>query len=256
MSLDQQQIELINAAVDGELSASERTAFEALLAANSEAQAVCDDLCALADTLNAVEAIPPPANLRHSILNAVETPKRTNSLRGLWDSLWSVPLLRPASAFAAGVVVAIIFMSSERNSRHAFDDVAGLVGTISQTNGDSGISVDSRLTLSSSELAGTVKSWREGSMMVIDFDLTTNGPVEIVADFADADVWFNGFAQLENPGTQVAVAAGRVTLQMQGSRRYAVYLHNASREAAVVRLKFFADGELIHDDEIRFSRVE
>ena len=62
------------------------------------------------------------------------------------------------------------------------------------------------IQLSLNEIAGSVQLNRSGSIMILDFDLASPGPIEIVASFADRDVWFNGFAQLESSGTTIAAA--------------------------------------------------
>ena len=91
--------------------------------------------------------------------------------------------------------------------------------------------------------------------MVIDFDLVSSGPVDIVADFSRGDIWFNGFAQLENPGTSVLADVGQVTLRMQGKRRYAVYLHNSSAGPATVNLKFYSAGVLLLEESLRINEA-
>jgi len=74
-----------------------------------------------------------------------------------------------------------------------------------------------------------------------------------VAAFADPDIWFNGFAQLESAGTSVAAENGRVTVHMEGQRRYALYLNNSGQEAASVNLRFYANGQLVYEDDLVFG---
>lgn len=254
MALEHEKLELINAVVDGEADDEQRRELEALLAADEEARAAHDELAELASMLNAVEAIPPPAELRYQILDACRPKTRDPGLRGLWSGIWSAPAVRYAGAFAAGAALAAVFISSDRISQTAFDDVTGLVGTISRSVDDQ--YGDARLTLSRNEIAGTVVSRREGPLMVIDFDLVSSGPIDIVADFSRGDIWFNGFAQLENPGTSVHADVGKVTLRMQGKRRYAVFLYNGSAGPATVNLKFFIDGRLLAEENLRFGEAK
>lgn len=261
MALDQDKLELINAVIDGEATDAERSELEALLARDAEASAAHDELARLVETLDAVEAIPPPPHLKHQVLDRIGSRRSEPPAHSLWVRIWGAPTVRYAGAFAAGVVLAAVFVSSDRISRHAFDDVTGLVGTLSQGRPVQSvdlqsIAVDSRLTLSSSEIAGTVQAQRAGPIMIIDFDLVSGGPIDIVADFTEGDIWFNGFAQLENTGTMVSADVGKVTLQMEGKRRYAVYLYNGSGAPATVGLKFYAEGELIHEDEVRFGDAD
>jgi len=144
-------------------------------------------------------------------------------------------------------------LSSEQISRQALDDVADLVGTITQPEAARDLAAADDIQLTLNELAGSVSLRRLGDMLIIDFDLTSQGPVDIVAAFADPDIWFNGFAQLESAGTSVAAENGRVTLHMEGQRRYALYLNNTSQGAATVNLRFYANGQLVHEDDLVFG---
>ena len=163
------------------------------------------------------------------------------------------PTFRYAGTLVAGSLVTFLIISSNQISERAFDDVTDLVGTMTTDVNGTGHPGDSIINLTDQKLAGTVKAQRAGPIMVIDFDLTSVEPVEIIASFADRDVWFNGFAQLEGGGTTVSAETGRVSLQMTGKRRYAMYLHNAGGGAVVVNLQFFAAGELIYEDDLIFG---
>lgn len=261
MALDPRNLELINAAVDGELQASDQADLQALLQQNAEARSAHDELSRLAETLHNIAEIQPPPHLKHAILDELQSRWKRQSAGaaqapGFWSGLLSSPVLRYAGAFGVGAVVALVFASSDLNSRHAFDDVTSLVGTIAQQPDSHSANSGARMLLSSSKIAGTVNSHREGSILVIDFNLVSRGPVEIVARYVEGDIWFNGFAQLDGSGTTVSVGSGEVRLQMEGNRRYAVYLHNASGEATMVDLQFYAAGELLHEGHLAFNQVK
>jgi hypothetical protein len=258
MALDAKDLQLINASIDGELAESAETELTTLLERNAEARAVHADLAKLAETLGGVEDVAPPPQLKHAILAALPaaTSSRTAGQRsgeGFWSNLLASSPLRYAGAFGFGVLVALVFASSDMNSRHAFDDVTRLVGTLSRPGDEELIDAESEMILSSSELAGKVQSHRDGSIMIIDFNLVSSRPLEIVARFTQGDIWFNGFAQLDSAGTRVSAGPGEVRLQMVGDRRYAVYLHNASGEATTVSLSIYSDGELLHEGQLSFS---
>ena len=83
-------------------------------------------------------------------------------------------------------------------------------------------------------------------------DLAAKQPIEIVAGYSDKTIWFNGFAQLESVGTNVAAEADTVTLEMEGKRRYAFYLNNPGMRPTTIDLRFMANGEIIHEAQLRF----
>ena len=91
-----------------------------------------------------------------------------------------------------------------------------------------------------------------GPILILDFDLASRRPVEIVASYSDQSIWFNGFAQLQSDGTSVAAEGGSVRLQMDGRQRYAVFLNNPGNRPAEIRLQFLADGVVIHTANLEY----
>ena len=259
MAIDPKFVDLINAEIDGEISAEDRILLEEHIAQDPDTRALRDELSDFCAKLDAVESILPPADLRRVILNTV-SPKivsQTTSGGGHWrvmmGTLFGSSVQRYAMSFAAGAVLTYTFISSDQISRQALDDVTGLVGTISQPEFTGEKSGEDSIRLTLNEVAGSVHLNKVGSIMILDFDLASQGPIEIVASFSDRNIWFNGFAQLESNGTTIAAEAGQVTVRMEGQRRYAVYLNNDSRSAATISLRFYSGGMLIHEDELRFG---
>jgi hypothetical protein len=103
------------------------------------------------------------------------------------------------------------------------------------------------ISISHADVAGAISMRKSGNLLVIDFDLVSNGPMEVIAGFAKGDVWFNGFAQLESSDTSVSAGPGRVTIRMKGKRRYALYLHDSSSKLSVIDLQFVSSGRVVHE---------
>lgn len=257
MTIEQKYIDLINAEIDNEISAEDQALLDEYIAQNADARALRDELAALGDELSAMEALTPPIDLRHPVIRRVgrkaDNAITAGGISDLLSGLFGLPLVRYGMSFAAGVVVAVALISSDQASRQAFTDVTSLVGTMSDTDVSGVLTSEDSMTLTLNELAGSVSLNSSGPLLVLDFDLTAENPVEIVATFNDPDIWFNGFAQLESQGTSVAAGTGSVTVRMEGQRRYAVYLHNASQDAAMVSLRFVAAGETLHEGQLSFG---
>lgn len=256
MNIDPDIIDLINAQIDDELSADDRERLEEYLAGNPAACEYRDDLAAFCGQLNTVEKLDPPEHLQHLILDNLKPVAKVESSSSMVDvlaALFGVNGVRYAASFAAGVILTYALVNSGQISDGAFDDVTNLVGTMTQPEplGEAARVDDLRLTLN--EIAGTVTLNRAGPMLIIDFDLASESPVEIVAGFNDPDVWFNGFAQLESEGTSISAATGKVTLSTLGQGRYAVYLYDASPGAATVNLQFISSGTVIHEETLEFK---
>jgi len=251
MSIEQKTIDLINADIDGEIEHADKSELDAVLAENDEARNLHREFAALAGSIESIEPVSPPPHLRHVIMNSVKpTPTRAVS-PGFLQTLFASPTLRYSSTFAAGVLLTLSIISSDQISSQAFDDVTGLVGTISDPV--SGNLVNS-VAVDNAEVAGTVSLRTTGSMLILDFDLAANSPVEIEADYADRTIWFNGFAQLESPGASISAQSGRVTMQIEGKRRYALFLHNAGDRNISINLQFMSQGRIVYDTEVQYAQ--
>jgi len=255
MSIEPKYVELMNADLDGEITEAERIDLQEYLQSNPEAAALRSDLAALCGELDGMARIDPPPHLKYAILDSLQKakPSRETSPAGgfRWQQIFSAPALRHSLAFAAGAILTFALINSNQISNQAFDDVTGLVGTISETPPPTTGKNSIRLT--SSELAGMVNVNAAGSLNVIDFNLTAEGPVEIVAEFSNHELWFKGFAQLENDNTRILAGEGIVRMHTQGRNRYALYLQHTSEVDAPVNFKFYAAGNLIHEASLVIS---
>jgi hypothetical protein len=252
MTIDEKTIELINADIDGEIQPDEKAELEAFLATSEAGRALHKKLRSLCATLDAEELLEPPQHLRHVVINSLPNPKPEIESPGFLHSLIAVPALRYGAVFAAGVVMAIAIVDSGQIRQDALDDVGILVGTISNPD-DMAPGIDSEV-IHKADVAGTVTLRQADSILIIDFDLSTKGPVDIVASYDDKTVWFNGFAQLESAGTTVSADGGQIKVQVEGKRRYAVYLHNSESHNLSINLEFFANGEAVHEAILEYQQ--
>lgn len=253
MAIDQKYIDLINADIDGEISQSESAELRAFLDQNAEGRAVYEEISLICSTLEAVQTEVPPPHLRQAIMNSVRPARPATRSAGFLQRLFATPALGYAATFAAGVMLTMSLMNSGQISIRAFDDVTGLVGTVSDP-----IEADtvSALAVDEPAVAGTVVLRSTGNILILDFDLVATQPIEIEAYYTDKTIWFHGFAQLESSGTTVSAETGRIRLGMNGKRRYAVYLHNAGDRGTTVNLRFRADGEVVHQASLDYASTQ
>ena len=261
MAIDQKYIDLINEDIDGEISGDDKALLDDFLATSDEGRELHEALSGLCGDLDGQAAVDVPADIRPAVLRrVVPAPARDKRPSGFGDmlaSLFGVPVIRYGMSFAAGVILTFTLISSDQFSRQAFNDVTGLVGTISD-----GAPLDASairrddLELALNVLAGSVSLNTAGSLMILEFDLASRDAVDIVARFDNRDIWFSGFAQQESEGTSVAAQAGRVTVRMQGQRRYAVFLRNAGQNETTVNLSFSSAGQVLHEGQLRLPATD
>ena len=245
MAIDEKYEELINADIDGEIQPDEKAELDTFLATSEAGRALQEELRDLCTTLDAEDLLDAPQHLRHVVMNSLPNLKPVAESPGFLQSLFAVPAMRYAATFAAGVVMTVVIVDSGQIQQDAFNDVTGLVGTISDVD-EMAPGIDST-TIHKSDVAGSVTLRRADPILIIDFDLSTKGPVDIVASYDDKTVWFNGFAQLESTGTTVSAGEGQIRVQVEGKRRYVVYLHNSESHNLSINLEFFANGEAVHE---------
>ena len=252
MAIDEQFLELINADIDGEIEPNEKAELKAYLAANAEGRALHEELQSLCATLNAEDLLEPPTHLKHVVLSSLPKIRPQAEIRGNMGSFLSAPALRYAAVFAVGVITTFVVVDSGQLQQGAFNDVTGLVGTMSEY-GDAAPRVAS-LRINKPEVAGTVTLRTADPILIIDFDVATKGPIDIVASYSDKTVWFNGFAQLESTGTSISADGDQIRIQVDGKRRYAVYLHNSGSRNLSINLQFFANGEPVHQAMLEYEQ--
>jgi len=245
MAIDEKYEELINADIDGEIQPDETAELDAFLATSEAGRALQEELRDLCTTLDAEDLLDAPQHLRHVVMNSLPNLKPVAESPGFLQSLFAVPAMRYAAIFAAGVVMTVVIIDSGQIQQDALDNVETLVGTISDS-GDMAPGIDTAV-IHKADVAGTVTLRNADPILIIDFDLSTKGPVDIVATYDDKTVWFNGFAQLESTGTTVSAGDGQIKVQVEGKRRYAVYLHNSGSRNLSINLEFFANGETVHE---------
>jgi len=252
MAIDPKFVELINADIDGEISPADKQTLEALMADSPEAQAMQAELSGLNSSLNELPDLDPPVYLKHTILASIPKTEAQQRRSNFLHSIFASPAFRYAAMFAAGAILTLNLVSSDQLSDRAFSDVTGLVGTMSSDVPD-GPGIQST-RIDRPEVAGRVTLRSSGPLLIIDFDLVSSGPVDIVASYADQTVWFNGFAQLESPGASISAQSGIITMQIEGKRRYALFLHNAGDRNVSINLRFMSDGEVVYDTDIQYAQ--
>jgi hypothetical protein len=190
MTIEQKYFELIQAAIDREISSAEKDELDTFLAGSEEGRAVYSELVALCQSLDGMPRIDPPPHLKHTLMNMAPTKSATRPSPGLLERLFAGPALGYVAVFAAGVVLTLTLVDSGQISRGAFDDVTGLVGTMSDS--DFVVPEHASISVERSEVAGTVTLRSTGPILIVDFDLSARQPVEILAGYSDDSIWFNG----------------------------------------------------------------
>ena len=173
--LDNHQIELVHADVDGELPAGQRGELSRLLLADPEARALHDDMRRLSGMLEALPGFEPPAGLDHAVLESI--PWRAATRTKAPTVGWRHTLPRMAAAAAAGALLTATLY--HLGSPFGADvDGSELSGTMASPAVPAAAPV---LRLDLEQVKGTVAVTGTGAKRTIDFDVATAVPVDVVA---------------------------------------------------------------------------
>jgi hypothetical protein len=112
-----------------------------------------------------------------------------------------------------------------------------------------------RLTMTSGGLAGSVGLHDRGALYVIEYDLETDRPVDVVTRYRGEEAAFNGFAHIGDSNTRAVAEGRRVSLTVEGHRRYAIFLSRPETEPGEVEIDFYAGDELLQRGSLRVPAV-
>ena len=202
-----------------------------------------DELRRVADALAHLKQVEPPYDLRDAIGAALRPgapgAAKVVAFRGApkVQRRW-VPY---AGALAAGVALGAIGLSLYYTPRPEFD-AASLAGTMADPDHRSPGQVLDRVELNSGSLQGSASLHEADGLWVVEFDLQTDQPVEVLATYDGTLVRLQGFVRPEPTSEAVLAGPGRLSFVNEGAQRAAIYLRPADAASGQVRLVFQAPG--------------
>jgi hypothetical protein len=240
--LEEKYIELIQADVDGELPERSRAELSRYLLASAEARALRDELRRTCAVLDSVEPVEPPADLRGAILSGIKlpgAPARSAGRARAFGFSPQAPVLRYAAVFAGGLIVSAVAFQFGSTDRAALD-VTQVAGTMASQDPVANSAPVDAVSIDLEQVSGSVRLFQSATMRVLEFDLTADGPLEVVVSHDGQEARFSG----DGP----AGAAG--------SGRYALVLNGPGQAGSPIGLKFIASGVLIHEDVLESPASE
>ncbi len=250
--------DLLNANIDGEISAAEKDELERLLAGSESVRNLDKELRTITELLNALPVIEPPKYLQGAIERRVRLPagngqREKPGILGPWlDS----PRLRTGLALAAAVVLS--FSVYEMGSRPITPgDAEKMSGTMVKkgTHSLQGKILDS-VHVDTAQLNGLVELRKKDDLFTLDVKLNSEGPVELVVDYAGRGLDFDGAAPMQDPNDAVSVRDGAIHLASSGDKQFTVTFRRISdlQTNDPIVLNFLARDQLVKQAELNISR--
>ena len=204
--LDEKSFELLNAEIDGELSAADRAELSRRLLGSPELRAVRDELRLACAELERCPQVEPPAGLREKILAAFPQAAQggpTEALSRLGFAL-SPRTLRFAAAIVGGVLVsAIAFQASRSVDGVGTGDVTGTMASSVPVAAGAGT-----LRVDATRVRGTVTLTPSAGELRVRFDLDPSQPQSAVPPEAIDVVVIRGREEIQLQKIAAAQQAG------------------------------------------------
>jgi hypothetical protein len=247
--IDARTIELVNGAIDGELSETEQAEFDALIENSPQARKYHAELCRLDELLKQMTHEDLPADLHEKITASIElsSPARSPVVRAFPRALGygiaaSVALLIAVGIYQSGLV-------------RGPQDVAQMTGTIAPQAGDTidGVRFDAP------GLAGEARLIERNGLIVLDVMFESDDPVDLAIDLGDSGLAVREALHADDDqGAYSNVGSysreGSVLrTQGRGRQRFSIALDGPDAGTAagrVVRLEFSRDGSPMLEDTL------
>ncbi len=243
---EEQKLELISAAIDGELDADDRVELGLLLESSEEARELKSELEKLDSLLKDVPVLEPSESLHAQIMNRVNAQRMPSVLN------WARPLipgdgLRYAIAAAAGALVVAIFISSQ-SMQPGTIEFKDLVGTMAPDNASADSNIIDSFAVREECFVTQVQLRLNDTDLLLDIDADTTQRLDISVDLGGTGLWPDALAQIDGRSESISIIGQVLQIETLGKQRLTILLGRVDDAAvtgeAKITLEFSSEGKL------------
>lgn len=244
--IDPRTEELINAAIDGELSHDDEQELQRRLADSPDARQLQAELSQLDSMLKRLPQQEAPATLHENITTAVELPATPSAAVPVLAS-WPGVARYGLAAALGGLAVALSFFSTQGmwQDPAEYDQ---LVGTIAPTPGGKiELLQIEQISNPAPELAAEVSLSQRGRQYIVEMEIDSESVTDLRLSVAQ-ELQFEALAQTFNQLEEFTVADNAITARSQGKHRFALLFRDSTGGTAdriSVNVVFMRDGSVI-----------
>ena len=260
--LYQRTLDLLNGGVDGELSLGEQNELDSLLSGSDQLHDLNKELKSLTGLLDSLPEIDPPQYLQEAIERQVKLPVKSDHFdekQSFFGSWLTTHWMRTGFALAAGAVLTIGVYEMGSRPMSA-EDVNNLSGTIVDKKTSSQGELLDSINIYTETLTGSVEIRSSDDLFTLDVQLISDGPTQLVVDFAGRGLEFEGVTHMQDHQDAVSIADGLVTIASTGEQRYTMSLRRSkgyeAHTTVPLELDFFANNSLVHEARLSVSQQE
>lgn len=251
--LSERETDLVNRAIDGALSETEKPEFAALIKDSQEARDYNDGLAELASLLNSVPLAEPPADLQRRILSRVQLPRPRRWFTRSAGWMQGKPISYGFAA-AAGLLIAVAYYEMAPGP-HAETDYSTLVGTLARGEGLLGVVEYSHLDIDLPSVQGRVALSGSDDLRLLRFDVDSVDEAEFKVNLGNSGLSFGGFAQEAAASADTfRYSDNSLSVSDNGARRFTLILRDASADkssAGVIEISVRQNGETLYQGVLR-----
>jgi anti-sigma factor RsiW len=241
MTVDQKYIDLIEAEIDGRLSAAERAELARHVLVNPDARELRDEMRQLCDMLDAVQAEEPPAELHADVMSALRAQSRQPGTRlpagGRVRAYLSSPAgLRFAAAIVGGVLVGTL--AFEFAGRDPGLAPSQLVGTMAPQGATA--SPQRQARFDNAAVVGSVTLEGTAEAPVVRVSVVSQGGVTVIASLDGEQL---RFGDLQSAGSQPVV-------------RQAAFAQRNNRQHVAVTISVVAGDGIVETATLGFDSFQ
>lgn len=248
--IEQATMDLIQRALDGEITLEESASLQQLMDQNSEARAFYAESLRVVQQLSETPPVPAPATLKTTVLQAIREESQAlaapaSEVEGLWTTLKRLihgqSAVRYGYAFMGGAVVcALVIGLSSNGFRSLGLDESGLSGSLAPVP-----ETDHRVarTLAMPGVEGQVEVVFGHEQVSTVLHLATREAVDVRVWFLQSEAPPVSFSQETPQVTDLAFSPGLAGFQHTGKNTYHLVANGKSPDAAALRIEISLGGQ-------------
>lgn len=246
-------IELMNAEIDGVNSPEESRELHEHLDATPDARRHYEELKDVGRVFAEADEASPPEALRRAIMRAVAARGNPDVKMGLLErireALSPAPRMRPAFAFAGGMVVGLgLFLLISATLPHMVPgDAANLLGTIG--GGERCFVAADPVSFDVPGASGRASVRYCAETVTLELSLSSESEVIVVLSY-DEDVDFDGLRALQGGDYAIRVMGHRAELTHTGTRDYDLLFTDYAESHLPLRMSVLAAGRSVFEGSV------
>ena len=202
---DSEHLAFIHREIDGELDGEQRAELARWLLTDPGARVLHEHLKRLCGTLDALEQVEPPPQLRQNVLDAL--PQSTTAQERSW---WSGPRWRYAAVILVALTAGTVLYETVHRPQPSTTEVVGTLASSAEAT------ILDTVLLGGGPVSGRVSLYRDRAGLGLKLELAASAPVDVLIAGDGRSLRVKDVGRQDSPGQ--GKPAGALTVELPGFR--------------------------------------